>query len=195
MFDPGPIEHPLIPVHLAAVNRHMARVAGRVADGVRPHPICTRRYLDEVLKPAMVRGALEAGRSPSDVSMVASPLLVTAPTEAELARRISNVRSRISFYASTRTYRPVFSLHGWDDVTEQLSVLSRQQRWDDMESLISDEMVHTIAVVGTYDTIAADVRARYGGVCDRVEFSIPVATRDDEAQLAEIVAEIQQPDA
>jgi hypothetical protein len=33
LFDPGPIEHPDIPVHLAAVNTHMCRVAGEVADG------------------------------------------------------------------------------------------------------------------------------------------------------------------
>src|SRR5262249_22336478 len=36
LFDPGPIEHPDIPIHLAAVNTHMCRVAGEVADGVRP---------------------------------------------------------------------------------------------------------------------------------------------------------------
>lgn len=191
LFDPGPIEHPDIPIHLAAVNAHMARVGGRSADAVRPHPICTRRYLEEVLRPAVDRGATESGRSPDAVSMVASPLLVTAPDEAALAKRISNVRSRISFYASTRTYRPVFSLHGWDDVADELSVLSRRQRWDDMERLISDEMLHTIAVIGTYDRIAAEVLERYRGLCDAVEFSIPVANPDDEARLADIVGRIQ----
>ena len=35
LFDPGPIEHPRIPIHLAAVNAYMCRVAGEVADGVR----------------------------------------------------------------------------------------------------------------------------------------------------------------
>ncbi|CAN5824637.1 hypothetical protein BH23ACT5_BH23ACT5_01160 [soil metagenome] len=30
LFDPGPIEWPEIPIHLAAVNAHMARVGGRV---------------------------------------------------------------------------------------------------------------------------------------------------------------------
>ena len=195
LFDPGPISHPAIPIHLAAVNPYMARVSGRVADGLRPHPICTRRYLAEVLQPSLAQGLAERQRSPEAVSTVASPLLVTAATEAGLAERMSNVRSRISFYASTRTYRPVFSLHGWDDVAEQLSALSRQQRWDDMENLISDEMVHTIAVVGTYDTIAAEIKDRYRGLCDRVEFSIPINQPEDQARLAAIVAEIQQPDA
>lgn len=33
LFDPGPIEHPEIPIHLAAVNPIMCRIAGEVADG------------------------------------------------------------------------------------------------------------------------------------------------------------------
>ena len=191
LFDPGPIEFPFPPIHLASVNPHMSRLAGRHADGVRPHPICTRRYIDEVLQPAVAQGAAEAGRHADEVEMVASPLIVTAPTESELAERVSAVRSRISFYASTRTYRAVFDLHGWGDIGEHLSVLSRQQRWDEMEHHITDEMVHEIAAVATYDDLAATVLAKYGGACDRVEFSIPVENPDDEARLAQMIAEIQ----
>lgn len=191
LFDPGPIDHPVPPIHLAAVNAHMARVAGRHADAVRPHPICTRRYLADVVRPAVDAGARDAGRSPDAISMVASPLIVTAPTEAALAAKVSTVRSRISFYASTRTYRAVFDLHDWGDIGEELSLLSRQQRWDEMEHRVSDEMVHEIAVVATYDELPRAIVARYGGLCDRVEFSIPVTEPDDEALLAEMVAAIQ----
>jgi hypothetical protein len=56
LFNPGPIEHPDIPVHLAAVNRLMCRVAGEVADGVRPHPVCTPKYIREVMLPASAWG-------------------------------------------------------------------------------------------------------------------------------------------
>ena len=192
LFDPGPIEHPFPPIHLAAVNSHMARLAGRHADAVRPHPICTRRYIDEVLRPAVAAGAVERGRRPEAIEMVASPLIVTAPTEAELADKVSTVRSRISFYASTRTYRAVFDLHGWGDVGEHLSVLSRQQRWDEMERHVTDEMVHEIAVVAPYDTVAAAVADRYDGLCDRVEFSIPAGDPDERARLAEMVRSIRQ---
>ncbi len=191
LFDPGPIEHPFPPIHLAAVNRHMARLAGRHADAVRPHPICTRRYIDEVLRPAVEEGAAERGRATDSIEMVASPLIVTAPTEAELAAKVSTVRSRISFYASTRTYRAVFDLHGWGDIGEQLSALSRQQRWDEMERHVSDEMVHEIAVVAPYDSLAEAVADRYAGLCDRVEFSIPAGDPDERARLAEMVQTIR----
>lgn len=190
LFDPGPIEYPAPPIHLAAVNAHMARLSGRHADAVRPHPICTRRYIDEVLKPAVAQGAEESGRDPAQIGMVASPLIVTARTDAELAEKVSAVRSRISFYASTRTYRAVFDLHGWGDIGEHLSLLSRQQRWDEMEQHVSEEMVHEIAVVAPYDTLADAIATRYEGLCDRVEFSIPVENPDDEILLAEMVSEI-----
>ncbi len=191
LFDPGPIQWPDIPVHLAAVNAHMARVGGRVTDGVRPHPICTRRYLEEVLRPAVIAGATEAGRDPAAVAVVASPLIVTGPDEETLDRRISNVRARIGFYASTRTYRTVFDLHGWGDIGRHLSELSRRQHWDEIERHVTDEMVEAIAVVATYDDIARQVSERYAGVCSGVEFSIPVDNPDDEARLADMVRTIQ----
>ena len=192
LFDPGPIDHPHIPVHVAAVNAHMARVGGRIAEGVRPHPICTRRHLEETLGPAVRRGAVEAGRDPADVELCASPLIATAPDDAGVAARVSDVRARIAFYASTRTYRAVFETHGWEDVTERLSVLSRQGRWDEMERHVSDEMVETIAVVGTYDQIAERVWRRYEGVCDKVEFSVPVAGEEGEERLAGMVHQLRQ---
>ena len=68
--------------------------------------------------------------------------------------RIRNVRARIAFYSSTRTYRAVFEHHGWGDLVPELSLLSRQQRWEEMPHHITDEMLETIAVVGTYDQIA-----------------------------------------
>lgn len=42
LFNPGPIEHPEIPIHLAAVNPYMCRVAGEVADG-SARTRCARR--------------------------------------------------------------------------------------------------------------------------------------------------------
>jgi alkanesulfonate monooxygenase SsuD/methylene tetrahydromethanopterin reductase-like flavin-dependent oxidoreductase (luciferase family) len=144
-----------------------------------------------VLVPAVAAGAADTGRSPDAIEMVASPLIVTARSERELAEKVSAVRSRISFYASTRTYRAVFDLHGWGDIGEHLSLLSRQQRWDEMEDHVSEEMVHEIAVVAPYSTLADAVATRYEGLCDRVEFSIPIQHPDDEGLLAEMVAEIQ----
>ena len=193
LFDPGPIEHPAIPIHTAGVNAGMARVAGRVADGFRPHPICTRTYLTDVLVPAVHGAATGAGRDPAGIEICASPLIVAAADERTLAARRADVRARIAFYGSTRTYRRVFETHDWGDVAEQLSSLSRAQRWDEMERLVTDEMVETIAVVATYDALADSIRERYADICSKVEFSIPVANPDDASLLGEMVRRIQAP--
>src|SRR5262245_48740001 len=42
-----------VPIYLAAVNRGMIRCAARAADGLIGHPIFTRRYLSEVVRPAL----------------------------------------------------------------------------------------------------------------------------------------------
>ena len=195
LFDPGPIDSPTIPIHVAAVNAGMARVAGRVADGLRPHPICTRKYLEEVLVPGIAEGSRQARRSAEAVEVCASPLIVTAANEPSLEKRVSDVRARIAFYASTRTYRPVFDTHDWGEVAEQLSSLSRQQRWDEMEQHVTDEMVDTIAVVAPHDRLADAVRTRYGGICSRVEFSIPVDSPESGEMLKDMIRAIQQPES
>ncbi len=55
-FSPEPTGLPMVPVTLAAVGEAMLRVAGQVADGVRLHPLCSRRYLEEVCLPQIAVG-------------------------------------------------------------------------------------------------------------------------------------------
>ncbi len=62
-FSPEPTGLPPIPVAIAAVGEAMLRVAGEVCDGVRLHPLCSRRYLDEVCLPQIREGMRRGGRS------------------------------------------------------------------------------------------------------------------------------------
>src|ERR1700740_719762 len=55
-FAPEPTGLPMVPVTIAAVGDAMLRVAGQVADGVRLHPLCSRKYLEEVCMPQMLEG-------------------------------------------------------------------------------------------------------------------------------------------
>jgi hypothetical protein len=74
LFDAGPIDHPEIPIHLAAVGSVMCAVAGEVADGMRPHPVCTPAYIRDVMPPAARRGASKHGRSLNDIRVCMKPL-------------------------------------------------------------------------------------------------------------------------
>jgi probable F420-dependent oxidoreductase len=192
LFDPGPIEHPEIPIHVAAVGPLMCAVAGEVADGVRLHPVCNERYIDEVVLPAVARGAAHAGRDPSGFEVCMKPLVGTAPDAAALAKVAVTVRARVAFYLSTPSYRAAFEIHGWGDVARRASELSRTQQWDALPGLVDDEMFHTVATVGTYDEIAAKLRARYAGRVDRIEFSIPVTSPADADTLRRILADIRR---
>ncbi|MGR8918998.1 MAG: TIGR03617 family F420-dependent LLM class oxidoreductase [Gammaproteobacteria bacterium] len=187
LFDPGPIDDPAIPVHLAAVNPYLCEVAGEVADGVRPHPVCTADYIREVMWPAVRRGAARAGRPLADFAVSIKPLIATAPDERALAEKVRDVRARVAFYASTPAYRAAFAAHGLGELADELKHLSRAQRWEEMPAYISDEVLHTYACVGTYDEIAGVLAARYGGLVTDVEFSIPVANDADAAILAGMI--------
>lgn len=192
LFDPGPIDHPGIPIHIAAIGPNMCGVAGEIADGVRLHPICTERFIDERVRPAVRVGTDRAGREPDAVEVCMKPLVGTAPDEARLAEVEATVRARVGFYLSTPSYRRVFELHDWGDLAEEAAVLSRNGRWEELARMVPDEVLHTVATIGTHDTIVARLKDRYGSRVDRIEFSIPVAGPQDAELLAAMVGELQK---
>jgi len=191
LFDPGPIEHPEIPIYVSAIGPNMCAMAGEVADGVRLHPVCTPRFIGEEVLPSVAKGAARAGRDVDDIEVCLKPLIGAAPDDASLARVTETVRERVAFYLSTPSYRRTFELHGWGDVARQASTLSREQRWDQLAELVHDEMLHTVATIGTYGEIAGMLRERYDDLVDRIEFSIPVNSPGDADALRAILAELR----
>ena len=162
---------------LAAVNPVMCQIVGEVADGIRPHPVCTPSYIDEVMLPAVRAGAAKAGRSLDEFQVCMKPLVATAATEEELAPKIVDVRARISFYASTPQYRAAFAHHGLGDLADELKLLSRAQRWEEMPQL---HQRRRPAHLRDHRHLRSDRRASsstaIGKVVTHCEFSIPVKT-------------------
>ncbi len=195
LFDPGPIDHPDIPIHIAAIGPNMCAVAGEVADGIRLHPICTERFIDEGIKPALARGAERAGRTTDEIEVCMKPLVGTAPNPESLERVTRTVRARVGFYLSTPAYRRVFELHDWGDLAEQAAALSRVGRWEELAAMVPDEVLHTVATVATHDTIVGRLRDRYENRVDRIEFSIPVdsETEGSAETMRELLADLRAP--
>ncbi len=187
LFNPGPIEHPEIPITVAAIGPNMCAVAGEVADGARLHPVCTPAFIDQHVLPAVAKGAARANRSVDAVEVCMKPLIGTAPDRKSLETVTKTVRERVAFYLSTPTYRRAFAVHGWEDTARNASELARAQRWDDLADLVDEEMLHTVATIGTYDEIAAKLVDRYQGRVDRIEFSIPITDDKDAAILRELL--------
>ena len=191
LFNPGPIAHPEIPVHLAAVNAYMCQVAGEVADGLRPHPVCTPKYIEAVMLPAVHHGAARAGRRLDRFSVSMKPLVATAPDRSALEPRIRDVRARVAFYASTPAYRAAFDVHGLGPLADELKLMSRAQRWEEMPQRISDEVLHTYAVIGTWDEIGDKLEDRFGALVTHCEFSIPAGNAAGRERLQALVAKLQ----
>lgn len=191
LFDPGPLEHPDIPIHLAAVNPYLCQVAGEVADGLRPHPVCTPHYINTVMWPAVRAGAALSSRSLDGFAMSIKPLVATAPNTTALAERVRDVRARVAFYASTPAYRAAFAAHGLGALADELKLLARAQRWEEMPQHINDEVLNLYATIGTYDDIADKLAARYGGIVTHAEFSIPVNNPAEAEILRGMVARLR----
>ncbi len=194
LFDAGPIDHPDIPIHLAAVKPVMSRMAGEVADGLRPHPVCTPSYITEVMLPAVREGAAKAGRDLGSFDLCMKPLVASARNEAELAPKIEDARARIAFYASTPAYADAFAHLGLQDLTAEARQLSKAQDWDALPALVSDDVLHEFAIIGTYDTIGKAVADRWAGIVTHAEFSIAVKDDADREILRQIAADIQAQD-
>jgi alkanesulfonate monooxygenase SsuD/methylene tetrahydromethanopterin reductase-like flavin-dependent oxidoreductase (luciferase family) len=179
MFVPEPQPHGFPKVFIAAVGEAMTELCGEVADGVLAHAFTTKRYLDEVTKPTLLRGIERSGRDRGDVAVGCPVFVVTGEDEAEWEAAATATRNQIAFYGSTPAYRKVLELHGWGDLQTELHRLSRQGDWDTMGAIIDDDVLDTFAVVAPVDKLAAALRARCDGVIDRVmpAFTSVSATR------------------
>src|SRR3954452_4889663 len=194
LFNPGPIANPDIPIHVAAVNEIMCRTAGEVADGLRAHPVCTPSYIEQVMLPAVRKGAARAGRSLQNFSLCMKPLVATAHTEQELVPKVRDARARIAFYASTPGYVAAFEHLGLGEMAREAAVLSKAQRWEELPDLIDDRTLHQFVCIGTYDEIGARLTERYRRVVTDIEFSMAVQNNQDRDILRGLAAAIQRDD-
>jgi probable F420-dependent oxidoreductase len=163
-------------IFLAGVGELMTEVAGEVCDGFFCHGFTTERYLREVTMPALERGRAKAGKSMDGFELVGPSFVVTGTTDEELEQAATATRQQIAFYGSTPAYRKVLELHGWGGLQDELNTLSKQGRWEDMGTLIDDEILTTFAVVGRPESIAPELERRYGDVVDRISFYAPYAS-------------------
>jgi probable F420-dependent oxidoreductase len=173
-FNPGPNPHGNPPILVAGVGPRMTRVAGEFADGFMVHGFTTERYLREVTVPALVRGRADRGvRGLDGFTVSGFPFIVTGENDFQCRVADLAVRSQIAFYGSTPAYRPVLELHGWEHVGDELHRRSKRGEWSAMAELITDEMLHTFAIVASPDDVAPALLDRYGAVYTRTGFYAP----------------------
>lgn len=149
-----------IPIYTAAVQEGMARVAGDVADGMIGHPMCSLGWLDEVLVANFERGLSRSGRERSSFDFL--PTVCCAISDDEAAA-YDAARKTICFYATVRTYMPLWEMHGFGEAAAAVGEAFRRSDFAAMPGLVPDEMVDTYTAAGPLDK----VRARVEQVAER----------------------------
>lgn len=191
-YDPGPIDHPHVPVYLAAINKFMCRLTGEVADGHIPGDPVTYKWFCEMMLPNLEIGAKRSGRTLKDLDLGGHGFIGSAKTEAGLEAVRKRLRERVALYASTPEYKPMLEMHGWGDKFEPFLDMARAGKWAEMGDLVTDEMLDEYTVVGTPDEVPGKLAARFGGVTQRVQLDDEWFEDMSDDDISGLVAEIKK---
>lgn len=185
MFNPGPHPFGLPPIAIGGLGPQMVRLAAEVADGLLVMPFNTARHFRDRTLPAVEEGLARAGRKREDLTVTGEVIVCCGLDEEELRTARQAGRWLLSFYGSTPAYRPVLEVEGWEDLQQELNMLSKSGRWEEMPNMIDDAMLTSLAVVGSPKEVADQVADRFAGQVDRVGFYTPYVIED--STLAELV--------
>ncbi len=140
-----------------------------MADGFLGHTLFSPRYISEVARPALERGAAHAEREPADIAL-ATYTLASAHADEEQARR--EAAGMIAFYGSVKSYGHLFDVCGFKREAEAIQQAFARGDADAMVAAVTEPMVDEFAVAGTPQQVAAALR-RFDGVADHVILSPP----------------------
>lgn len=188
LLSPGPNPFGKPKIYLAGVGPGMTEVAGEVGDGFIVHPLNSNKSLQNLTLPALSAGRKKIGKTLEDFELSCQIMVAAGNTEDELNTAVATIRGQIAFYASTPAYKVILDCHGWGDLQLELQRMTRENRWDLMNSLVNDEMLNTFAVVGHTSEIAEKIRARVGNTFDRISLVTPYT--DDPSRFAEVVTNL-----
>ncbi|MBV9415080.1 MAG: LLM class flavin-dependent oxidoreductase [Solirubrobacterales bacterium] len=146
-----------IPIFTAGVNQRMIETAGRVSDGLVCHPTFSSRYVHDVVRPAIAKGAGRTGRDLGEVEIVGM-LLCSVNDDEEIARR--EVAAQIAFYAAPKAYAPMFEASGFAREAERIRQAFAARDHAAMVDAVRDEMLDAIGVAGTPAQVRAGIARR-----------------------------------
>ena len=160
-----------IPLYLAAVQKGMMRATGEVADGLVGHPLYSRKFITEFIRPNLEVGAKRAGRDPRDIDV--TTLLITAVSH-DRDQAIRDAKNQIAFYASVKSYEDILNIHGWEQ--QKLTIWEHFKTFNlpKMAAAVTDDMVEQIAIAGTPDE-CRDQLSKWQGVVDLPILYTPTA--------------------
>jgi hypothetical protein len=130
------------------------------------------------------RGLVKSGRQREAFEVIMPAMVVAGTSEEAFQQSRLAVQNQLAFYASTPAYRPVLDLHGWGELQPEAHRLTREGRWQEMGSLITDEILHEFAIVSEdIEQVPALLAQRYGGLTDTWMCTVETGDGDRQRQL------------
>ncbi|MGD9527381.1 MAG: LLM class flavin-dependent oxidoreductase [Pseudonocardia sp.] len=174
---------PSIPVVLAAVFPGMVKAAATVADGVGLGVLLSPEYIREVIRPAALAAAGEAGRDPGVLTFPMAALTAVDEDE-EYARNLVR-RTICSFFHPIphSYYDYLLREQGYSKVADACSRYAPIGQPERAMEAMDDELVDRLAFSGTPETVHKRV-AQYADVIDEALYLNVSAPRDDGADSA-----------
>lgn len=189
-FNPGPNPFGKVPVLVGALGPKMCEMTAEVADGILVMPFNSERHFAERTMPALERGFAKAGRDRDGFEIILEVICAVGTTDEEISVAANGVKTLLGFYGSTPSYKPVLDVEGWGDLQPELNALSKRGDWAGMAARIDEDVLRTIAVVGTPQQVAAEIVRRYGHEADRVCLYFPGYPITDDC-IAETIREVK----
>jgi probable F420-dependent oxidoreductase len=167
--DTPPPYRERLPIYTAGVNPRMVESAGRVADGLVGHPMFTQRYIDDIVRPALEKGAAKTGRDAAEI-VLCGVLICSVDADVDAARR--RLAFAVGQYAASRVYDKLFALHGWTEAQQRIREAARERDAEAVIAEVPDEALDVLGVACAPADLAGEV-ARHAAGYDHIAIVPP----------------------
>lgn len=156
-----------IPIFLAGVREGMIRTAAEVADGLLGHAIYSLPWVRQTVLPAVARGLDQAGRDRGQFHLCLSVCCAVGKDRAAARRAAA---ATIAFYATVKTYEPLFAPF----LGEYRRIQEAALRGDTsaMVDAVSEAMIDAFAVAGPPEEARRKLEA-YAELADSICLAPP----------------------
>lgn len=162
--DPAlpPWPGPRPPLLVAGGRPAMLRTAGAVADGLMGLPLCSRAFVEEVVRPTLADAAEQAGR-PGPVPITG---MVICAVAEHGARARAFAATQVAVFAARQSAAPLMAFHGFERETADIRQALGRGDFPAVAAAVSDRMLDVFAVYGTPEEARERFTAAFDGLYD-----------------------------
>lgn len=158
-----------IPIILPAVFQKACAQAAEIADGLLGHPLWNDAWIEREVAQHVKAGLERSGRARKDFSLNISIFTVISNDRREA---IDDCRGTVAYYSQSPQYMRYFEEIGFGAEAAAIQAAFAQGDMAGMTAACTDDMVESIAVIGTADEVRGRVMRR-AALADAITPVIP----------------------